>query len=321
MKSTLKNIQIIINPSEITAGTRGSSLGPEALKVAARNNGSSFFGEFPIVEIKNENHLLDAQSKFPFAKRIDGLVKVQQAVCDQVKSTFENKCFPIVLAGDHGSATGTIDGIKAAFPQNRIGVVWIDAHADIHSPYTTPSGNMHGMPLSAALHDDNIECQVNEVDELTKQYWNNLKAIGGNVPKILPQDLIFVGVRDTEEQENAILKRHSIRNVMVDELRKIGVDNVLKIINEKLMDCDCIYVSFDVDSMDPHLTSYGTGTPVDKGLSFDEAKDLILGLMNNEKLCCFEMVEVNPTLDDQKNRMAELAFDILENAVQTIIKK
>jgi len=142
-----KDITFLLNPSEITAGTRGASLGPAALITAARNNKSKLFGEHEIVAIPDCNYLLDRDTKYTYAKNIEGLTEVFKHTADKIKEIYNKGNFPFVLSGDHGSAGGTIAGIKSAFPDKRLGVVWIDAHGDIHSPYTTPSGNMHGMPL------------------------------------------------------------------------------------------------------------------------------------------------------------------------------
>eukprot|EP01041_Mallomonas_annulata_P025357 gene25357-46368_t len=143
-----KNLKFIINTSEITAGTRGASLGPDAVITAARKKNNYLFGNFPLVRLQDENHLLDQETKFAFAKRIDGLVKIYERLNSSVQETLKEGEFPFVLASDHGSAGGTIAGIKSAFPGKRLGVIWIDAHGDLHSPFTTPSGNIHGMPLS-----------------------------------------------------------------------------------------------------------------------------------------------------------------------------
>lgn len=307
-----KNIVFLINKSEITAGTRGASLGPDAVFTAARKRGSYIFGENQVEKLQSVNHLLDHPTEFQFAKRIDGLSEIYNQLNDKVSNLLSTNNFPFVLAADHGSAGGTIAGIKSAFPNKRIGVVWIDAHADIHTPYTTPSGNMHGMPLATALNVDNLECKVNEVSPETLSFWNKLKQTGGTAPKIKPEDVVYIAVRDTEEQEDAIMERLNIRNYQVSEVRTKGVATVIAEIEEKLKVCDCIYVSFDVDSMDPDMTSHGTGTPVANGLSPEEAKELLLRLANNEKTVCIEVVEVNPCLDEKINVMAEVTFDIIE---------
>lgn len=313
------NITFLINKSEITAGTRGASLGPDAIITAARKNGSSIFSDNNIDEIKNWNDLLNKPVKYPYAKRIIGLLNVYEELNSKISSLLNSNVFPLVLAADHGSAGGTISGIKSAFPNKRIGVVWIDAHADIHTPYTTPSGNLHGMPLASVLDIDNLECKINDIDADTEKYWNKLKNVGGFSKKINTEDLVYVGVRDTEAGEEAVMKQFGIKSIEVDEVRKRGVSETMKLINDQLKDCDLIYVSFDVDSMDPNLTSHGTGTPVPNGITPDEAKELMVELAANPKTACIEVVEVNPCLDEKKNTMAEVALDIIE-AVTEVLK-
>lgn len=313
------NITFLLNKSEITAGTRGASLGPDAIITAARKNESSIFSDNKIDEIKNWNDLLNTPVKYPYAKRIIGLLNVYDELNSKISSLLNSNEFPFVLAADHGSAGGTISGIKSAFPNKRLGVVWIDAHADIHTPYTTPSGNLHGMPLASVLDIDNLECKINDIDADTEKYWNKLKSVGGITKKINSEDLVYVGVRDTEAGEEAVMKQFGIKSIEVDEVRKKGVSEIIKMINEQLKNCDLIYVSFDVDSMDPNLTSHGTGTPVPNGITPAEAKELMIKLAANPKTACIEVVEVNPCLDEKKNAMAEVTLGIVE-AVTEVIK-
>lgn len=315
------NITFLINKSEITAGTRGASLGPDAVITAARTKGSSIFCENSIDEIKNFNDCLNNPIKFPYAKRIMGLLDVYEELNIKVSSLLKSKTFPFVLAADHGSAGGTISGIKSAFPDKRLGVVWIDAHADIHTPYTTPSGNLHGMPLASVLDIDNLECKINDIDAETEKYWNKLKNVGGVSKKINEEDLVYVAVRDTEPGEEAIINNLGIRLIQVENVRNNGVSEVVKSINKQLEDCDIIYVSFDVDSMDPNLTSHGTGTPVPDGITPLEAKELMMQLAANPKTICIEVVEVNPCLDEKKNTMAEVTLDIIEATVSLVKNK
>lgn len=313
-----KEIVFLLNKSEITAGSRGASLGPEAIMTAARKKGSPVFGEHAVKKIKCVNELLDKPTSFEFAKRIDGLLQVYNELNSEVSTLLKNNQFPLVLAADHGSAGGTIAGIKSAFPDKRLGVVWIDAHADIHTPYTTPTGNIHGMPLATALNIDNLECQKNEVNTPTKELWRQLKNVGGIAPKITTEDLVYIAVRDTEEQEDALLERHHIKNYKVDEVRQKGVAQVINEIDEKLQNCDLLYISFDVDSMDPEMTSYGTGTPVINGLTPEEAKEILTSLVKKTKTVCLEIVEVNPCLDDKVNKMAEVTLDLIEAVTETL---
>lgn len=313
-----KDIVLLINRSEITAGTRGASLGPDAIFTAARKNQKSFFGNIPIEEIKDVNYLLDCPTEYKFAKRIDGLLDVYRELNDKVSTLLLNNKFPLVLAADHGSAGGTIAGIKSAFPTKRIGIVWIDAHADIHTPYTTPSGNIHGMPLATVLNEDNLPCKLNDLSEETIQYWEKLKHLGGIAPKANAEDIVYIAVRDTEDQENKIMDRLQIKNYPVAELRTKGVLGIISEIETKLSDCDIIYVSFDVDSMDPDMTSHGTGTPVKNGLSPDEANEILALFAKNKKTVCIEFVEVNPCLDEKVNKMAEVTMNLVESVINTL---
>lgn len=307
-----RNIEILINKSEITAGTRGSSLGPEAIMSVARANNSSFFSEYPMHYVKHMNHLLDEVRKYKYSKRIEGLVEVFKSVGEQVNYLLRNQRFPLIIAADHGSAGGTIAGIKAANPEKRIGVIWIDAHGDLHTPYTTPSGNMHGMPLATALNIDNLECQINTISTEEIDYWNKLKSIGVRGAKVSPEDLVFIAVRDTEPPEDQLINRLNITNHTVDAIREKGRECIFEETVDQLKDCDLIYVSFDVDSMDPELTSHGTGTPVPNGLMPEEAKYFLTEFAKLDKVICMEFVEVNPCLDEKSNRMAEVTFDLLE---------
>ena len=313
-----KNIKLLINKSEITAGTRGSSLGPEAIMTAARKIDNLFFGKYPLIHIQDANDMLDMEVKFPFAKRIEGLVKVFDSVSSEVKNVLDNNDFPFVIAADHGSAGGTIAGIKAAYPEKRLGVVWIDAHGDLHTPYTTPSGNMHGMPLATALNEDNSPSAKNTLSSEEIKLWEELKTMKTSSQRVKSEDLVFIAVRDTEQQEDAIIDRLNITNHTVEQVRAKSKETVMEDIKAQLSHCDILYVSFDVDSMDPVYTSHGTGTPVDNGLMPDEAEFFLIELAKMEKTVCIEFVEVNPCLDEKTNKMAEVTFDLLEKTVQQL---
>lgn len=313
----IKPIKLIELKSEIGAGTRGASLGVDAIKIAALDFGSPFFKKFKSVEVKNENQLLLEPVVNDYAKRIRGVFSLNERLANEIqKCIVKDNSIPIVLAGDHSSAIGTISGLKMAYPEKRLGVIWIDAHADLHSPYTTPSGNMHGMPLACVLGEDNKDRQQNRPDDETVEYWDKLKSLGGIQPKIHYSDLVFIALRDFEPQEDYIIKKNKIRFFNLQEIRKKAVERVAIESLNYLDHCDIIYVSFDVDSMDSRISS-GTGTPVPNGISEKEAGNLIYYLLRSKKICCFEMVEINPTLD-KENLMAENAFEILQKATNQL---
>ena len=313
----MKNIKLIEVPSEIGAGTRGASLGVDAIKIAALDFMSNFFVHFPSEKVPTENHLLFEPISSPYAKRLTGVLTMYKRISHAVRDSMKNNFFPVVISGDHSNAGGTIAGIKAAKPDCRLGVIWIDAHSDLHTPYTTPSGNMHGMPLAAAIGENNEESQVHELDDKTKKQWDELKSVGRIAPHVLPEDVVFIGLRDYEKEEKHLIDKHGMKVITSSELRRKGAENVVRAALRFLSECTDIYVSFDVDCLDSSI-SRGTGTPVSNGLKEREAEDLVSKFMQNGKICCFEITEVNPTLD-KENLMAEIAFNILQRSVNVLM--
>ena len=312
----MKNVKFIEVKSEIGAGTRGASMGVDAIKIAALDYGSNMFKQIESIEIKTANQLLFEPTKTIYAKRISGILGINERLASAVSQTLKKNGFPIVLAGDHSTSAGTISGIKMAYPKQKLGVIWIDAHADIHSPYTTPTGNMHGMPIAVVLAEDNIANKMNKPDKDTIDLWNKLKRIGGICPKITYKDLVYIGVRDVEPEETYLLKKHKVKAFTTAEVKRNGVEKIARDALAHLTHCNLIYISFDVDSMDSSI-SKGTGTPVRNGITEKEAGSLCVRLIQNEKVCCFEIAEVNPTLD-KENLMAENTFEILQKVVSQL---
>lgn len=289
------------------------------MRTACLDLGSDYFTRFEEVNVPVYNDALFEEPSSATAKYIETIYKTLNGVADHVAKVLRDGDFPLVLAGDHSTAAGTIAGIKKADPSRRLGVIWIDAHADLQTPYTSDSGNMHGMPLAMAINEDNIDEQVNEPEPHVIEYWEKLKALGVDGQKVKPTDIVFIGGRSIDEAEEVLMDRFGITNITVAEMRKKGIKATVEQTLELLKDCSCIYISFDVDSMDDKV-SMGTGTPVEHGLKVEEAKELNALLVNSSKVCCFEMVEVNPTLDTE-NRMAEVAFEILDNTTNAILNR
>ncbi|MEY4329795.1 MAG: hypothetical protein RL609_543, partial [Bacteroidota bacterium] len=207
VKQKSKSIRLIEVPSEVGAGTRGASLGVDAIKIAALDFRSDFFKRYKSINIPHDNQALHNNPGSRYAKHVRSLLKMYERIGAAVRDTCRDGKFPLILSGDHSSAGGTIAGLKMAFPESRLGVIWIDAHADLHSPYTTPSGNMHGMPLATALNEDNIEEKVNDLDYETIELWEMLKSVGDIAPKIEYRDLVYITLRDFEDQEAALIKQ------------------------------------------------------------------------------------------------------------------
>jgi arginase len=147
--------------------------------------------------------------------------------------------------------------------------------------------------------------------------WHQLLAIGKIQPKVLPEDIVYISLRDFEKEEKSLIDKYGIKVITTNEVRRNGAENVSRKINRYLSDCTDIYVSMDVDCLDSSI-SKGTGTPVSNGLKEREAEDLISKFMQNRKICCFEIAEVNPTLD-KENLMAEIAFNILQRSVNILM--
>ena len=316
----MKDIQLIKNRSDIGAGTRGSDLGIDAMEIAAINSDNNYFNHHSFEDVPTENETIYNKKKNAFGKQIKSVYSQCDRLANHVKTNLDNNKFPLVLSGDHSSGLGSISGVKAAYPDKTLGVIWIDAHADLHSPYTSPSGNIHGMPLAAAIYVDNLDCQINTPGADTVEYWNKMKNIGVDGQKVKPENLVFFGVRDTEAPEDHQIDKLNIKNYMVNEVRYRGLKTCVSEALNNLSHCDMLYISFDVDSMDCDMVSYGTGTPVPKGFDPQEIKDIINTLLESEKVACLEFVEVNPLLDFGGNKMAETAFDILDDVTNTVVK-
>lgn len=295
--------------SEIGAGTRGASLGVDALKIASLKKDKDFFKTIPTIRVKDDNHLLYEPERTRSAKWIRGLERQFKRSSKAVKKALAKDHKVLVVSGDHGSAGGLIAGIKMAHPKSRLGIIWIDAHADLHTPYTTPSGNLHGMPLATALAEDNLDMKRNEPSQDTIIYWEKLKLTGRIRPKVEPEHLVFLGLRDFEKEEAHIIDTHNIMHYNVPQIREMSIEKACEQALAQLKDCDMLYVSFDVDSLDPSI-SRGTGTPVPEGFQPDEVIQMLTTFTNDPRTRILEITEINPLLDDT-NKMAEVAFDIL----------
>ena len=307
---TMKHYCFVEVPSDVGAGERGASLGIDAVKLQAWKEQVPLFHDVPVVAcpVTNRSLWTDLLPRKE-ARWLPEVAENCESVCRCISGELQNNRFPLVLAGDHSTAAGTIAGIKKWLGDKKLGVIWIDAHADIHSPYTTPSGNVHGMPIGAALAGDNRADARNELHPETLAAWERMKQMGGAVPSIYPEDLVYIGVRDTEAQEDHMIDRLGIKRISVQEVNQGGILWCIEEIKEHLSHCDALYISFDVDSMDPAF-SEGTGTPVPNGLSPYQAESLISAMLEWEKTACLEVVEVNPLLDT-RNEMAHVVVSLL----------
>lgn len=310
-----RTLTVLTIESDFGAGKKGAKLGPQATLKQLEVLNNSKFKKSTKIRVESKN--LESENLPPFSKNIDSIIDIHQRAIFEIENVLEKGNFPFIISGDHSNGSAIISGIKNYYPDKKLGVVWIDAHADIHSPFTTPSGNMHGMPLAVTLgvsHGTNDDDNV--VDEKEIKLWQQLLTLGDKkiTPKILPQDLVFIDLRDFEDEEEAIIKKMGIKYFTPKIRKEIGIPEVLKQTTEHLASCDLIYVSFDVDSLDPEI-SIGTGTPVPNGLSIADAEFLLSSLLKNEKLVGLEFTEINPLLDRDKPMEVVAA-----NLINTIFK-
>ena len=319
----LEGISLVEVDCDLGAGKPGAGAGIDLLKNAAkhqqdlRNISEGLIAEIRGEQAQSANAATAGRSTTPHARHIKTIAEVMHDAANLVCTTLQQESFPLVLAGDHSTAASTIAGIRRAHPQSRLGVIWIDAHADIHSPFTTPSGNMHGMPLAIACGHDNLSEAINDPDPVTRQLWKDLQDLHGlESAAIAFRDLIYVGVRDTEAAEDVTLVNHLIPVISTEEVRRGGAIQAANRCLSHLAEVDLIYVTFDVDAMDSTICK-GTGTPVPGGLWAHEAILLLRTLLSDPRVCCWEICEINPYLDEL-NTLAELSLGIFRAGLEVL---
>jgi arginase len=294
-----ERFKVITVESDFGAGKKGASKGPQALLEVLQQQ------QFSVFDVFNYTRLVPMEKRIseetPTARNIENIKDFQEKIVENIQDILRLQKIPFILSGDHSSANALISGIKDYHANARIGVVWIDAHADLHSPYTTPSGNIHGMPIAALMGDDHREMAKNEPKEITRNLWEVLKKLGRRriTPKIQGRDIVFIGLRSTELEEEKIITKESIKTFRPDDIKQLGIEAVAEQTLNHLHNCQYIYISFDVDSLDIKY-SQGTGTPVENGLLLSEATHLLSRFCATDKLIGLEITEINPLLDAEK---------------------
>jgi len=291
--------KVITVESDFGAGKKGAAKGPQALLQELQDANFSAFDVFNYTRLVP--HEVPEKEETPTAKNIENIKNFQEKIVEHIQDILRLQKIPFILSGDHSSANALISGIKDFYANARIGVIWIDAHADLHSPYTTPSGNIHGMPIAALMGDDHREMAKNDPKEITKNLWETLKKLGRRriTPKIQGRDIVFIALRSTEEEEEKIIAKEGIKAFRPNDIEQLGIEAVAFQTLTHLNNCQYIYISFDVDSLDTQY-SVGTGTPVENGLTLKQAHYLLRTFCNSDKLAGMEITEINPTLDDER---------------------
>lgn len=310
-----RKLCIITSDWEYGAGKLGTSTGPKLLLNACSESKIDVFQDVPVQHVDfdiNDRIDVEFDQPAPHLKRGNTFLRHQERVAHEIENAYNQNHHVLYLSGDHSNAVGGIAGFCRTHEPKSTGIIWIDAHLDLHTPLTTPSGNIHGMALNTALESNNDACKSNEIDSETWSTWNKIKSLKkqGSVP---PENIVFIGIRSYEEQEIALVKELGIQVYFAEDVHSMGINAV---ISEAIQYLDTKtkhwYVSFDVDSLDPSL-SQGTGTPVENGLQLEQAKPLIQMLWNHPKTQCFEVTEINRELDPSKD-MVQLICKLLHDS-------
>jgi len=290
-----KNVSIIGVPLDLGADRRGVDMGPSAIRyagVVSRLQGMGFQiedkGDIPVIRpqafTETDNH-----------KYLHEVVDANTKLAEAVSGVMAEGRFPLVLGGDHAIALGTIAGV--AKHVKNLGVIWFDAHGDLNTGETSPSGNIHGMPLAASLGYGHPQ----------------LVNIGGFAPKIKPENVVIIGARDLDPGERALIKEIGIKVFTMHEIDKLGMARVMEeAIQHVSRHTDGVHLSLDLDGLDPH-DAPGVGTPVIGGISYREGHLALEMLADADILCSAEFVEVNPILD-RENVTARVAVALMSSA-------
>ena len=285
---------------DLGSGRRGVDMGPSAIRIAGLNERLRELGHKVIddgdITVKNIEELKVGDLG---ARYLAEIVRTSRLLCRKVERTLEQSYFPLVLGGDHSIAVGTISGIGSLCRRTgkRLGVLWVDAHGDINTPDTSPSGNIHGMPLATVLGYGPAE----------------LTSIGHEGPKLDPANVALVGTRSLDEGEKRRLKELGVQVHTMSDIDRHGVQPIMEAALARVTDgTDYVHVSFDLDAVDPTIAP-GVGTPVKGGLDYREAHLIMELVADAGVMSSLEMVEVNPILDD-RNTSAAFAVELVQSA-------
>jgi len=302
MKSIPKeNVSIIGFPMDLGADRRGVDMGPSALRIAGLQAKLEALG-YKVEDngdIKIE--IMERQKiKNPKLKYLDEILKTSKLLAEKIEKVLEKGDFPLCIGGDHSMALGTISGIASYCKKRkmRLGVIWIDAHSDMNTDETSPSGNIHGMPLAALL---GLGC-----DELVN--------ILGFSPKLHPENCALIGIRSIDEAEKLNIKKLKVPIYTMNDIDKLGIHRIIaKVLKQFREKVDHIHISFDLDSVDP-LVAPGVGTPIPGGLSYREAHLLMETIAECGCMSSIEIAEVNPILD-HKNQSAVFTAELIASSM------
>ena len=294
-------ITIVGAPLDLGASRRGVDMGPSALRLASLNAKLSSLG----YEVEDIGNLPVAQQESTptvreNAKYLPQIANTCEALAKTVEGILTAGRFPLVLGGDHSVATGTVAGVSQAFRRKNetVGLIWIDAHADMNTPESSLSGNIHGMPLACCLGYGPQE----------------LTGIFGYSPKVTGRNVVLIGLRDVDIRERAIVRESGVTPFTMRDIDERGLRSILQEAIALATDGTAgFHLSFDMDVLDPDEAP-GVGTPVRGGVTYREAHLALEIVCDSGRMTSMEIVEVNPVLDEA-NRTALLGVELVMSAM------
>lgn len=291
----MTEVRIIGSPSDFGQERRGVDMGPSAIRYAGLIEKLQRLGHH-VVDLGNipvptpEMHEIQSQTM----KYLDEVQTICESLFETVKQTMIQGQIPVILGGDHSISIGSVAG--AAAVTQSLGVIWFDAHGDMNTEATTPSGNIHGMPLAASLGFGH----------------QSLVNLGGFSPKLNPEKVVLVGARSIDEGEAALIRQSGIKVYSMVEIDQLGMGTVMEeAIHIAGNETDGIHLSLDLDALDPMFVP-GVGTPVNGGVTYREGHLAMELISQSGLLLSVDVVEVNPILDVQ-NRTGRMAVELLES--------
>ncbi|GLB62071.1 arginase [Cytobacillus sp. NCCP-133] len=289
-----QKLSIIGMPMDLGQMRRGVDMGPSAIRYAGINERLKHLFE----EIHDQGDIaigrpevqVDPDSNL---RNLDLIAEKTEKLAEEVGNAVQAGAFPLVLGGDHSIAIGTLAGVSKHY--ENLGVIWYDAHADLNTGETSPSGNIHGMPLAISL---GIGHPL-------------LTNVGGYGPKVKPENIVIIGARSLDEGERELIREKGIKVYTMHEVDRLGMTKVMEESITYLRDqkTDGVHLSLDLDGLDPH-DAPGVGTPVIGGISYRESHLAMEMLAEAQIITSAEFVEVNPILDD-KNKTATVAVALM----------
>ena len=295
------HIAVIGAPLDLGAGRRGVDMGPSAVRVANLNARLASLG-YEVEDLGNVPvSQQEAESPGPRnARYLQQITDTCTRLAALVEDAMDRGRVPVVLGGDHSIAVGTVAGVSEHFRKKgeKVGLLWIDAHADMNTPDSSPSGNVHGMPLACCVGMGPVE----------------LTHLFGYSPKVDPANVVLIGLRSVDEMERRHVQSSGVLAFTMRDVDERGLRTIMEeAIRAASNGTAGFHVSFDMDSVDPREAP-GVGTPVKGGLTYREAHLAMELLCDSGKVTSMEVVEVNPVIDEA-NRTGDLAVELVMSAM------